>query len=380
MPPPVKPWANYPPNTSTPINSAALAGLETRVANYVGAVGSVGPGVFGYEDFRVKQHAAGDMTVDVGLPTTLMAAYIALDANGSIERYEYNGLQLNQAIGAADPTNPRIDRIVLLPNTNIDSQIPTIAVVPGIPTAGATLDNLNGAQAFPVGRLLLADVLVGAAAVSIPTANIRDRRSIGTQGTLPFVPSVGGTGIAVDAVVPSYLPGLIPTNNLQVVVGSSTFQIAAALWLPRRIVNATRLRWKYTQAAGTAMTGNYNIGLYDASMRRIVETGVQAFAGAISTFQPRSEVIAATTFEVGLYWLWWGWNALAGAGASISTDGVLTTQTGGSSITPHVSNLAIAFASGGTTSPQTLIGGVDSGGSTSTIGQIGVPNIALSVG
>ena len=56
-------------------------------------------------------------------------------------------------------------------------------------------------------------------------------------------------------------------------------------------------------AATGAITGSYNIGIYDASGRKIVETGSVAFTGANSTMQNRSEVITATTFEAGNYYV-----------------------------------------------------------------------------
>lgn len=83
-------------------------------------------------------------------------------------------------LAAADPTNPRIDQVCLRVRDSSDlgtgADDATIVHLTGTPTAGATLDNRNGAAALPNDHLRLADILVPAAAATLLAGNVRDRR------------------------------------------------------------------------------------------------------------------------------------------------------------------------------------------------------------
>lgn len=81
----------------------------------------------------------------------------------------------------ADPTNPRIDLIVIQYNDSYyTGRSPAdsfqIIQVAGTATAGATLSNLNGAPAVPASSVLLAYVLVPAGASGVTSADIQDAR------------------------------------------------------------------------------------------------------------------------------------------------------------------------------------------------------------
>lgn len=379
MPMNVKPWAPYPPNTTTPQNAAALQAMEARIGNYVGAEMQIGPGVAGYNDFVVAQHGGGDMTAIVGVVGQIMGAYIALDTNGGIERYEYNGAQLSATFTPADASNPRIDRVVLTPSSVVtptnplawDTQIPIVRVLAGTPTGGATLDNLTGAQAVPTGSLLLADVVVGAGVTSILTANIRDRRG-------PALPGVSGwpAGITtLDAVTAVFHPSML-IAELDCNPGQNNFQNVAMIYLPRRIIGATRLRWRYTQS-GTTLLGNYNIGIYDPSGRKLVETSSQGFVNSATSIQNRSEVIPTTSFEAGMYYAAIGFSVLSSGDAFFM--GASIRATAGSFVNGSGPGVMFGFGSGGTTLPTTIAGFTDFGVTAGAVAQLGVPAFSLSV-
>jgi hypothetical protein len=79
------------------------------------------------------------------------------------------------AIGTADPSNPRIDTVIAQVEDAAyvgSSNLAQLAVVPGTPSAGATLVNLTGAATLPANSLVLAYVLVPAGATSIVTGDI----------------------------------------------------------------------------------------------------------------------------------------------------------------------------------------------------------------
>lgn len=160
--------------------------------------GHLREGVRGAGDFKVTAAAAGGMRVDV-------AAGLAIVQGDTGTR---NGLygQVNDAtianavtLAASHASLPRIDSIVLTVNDSADlasgSDTPTLGVVAGTPTAGATLDNRNGANAIPNNTIWLADVLVPAASVAVTAGNVRDKRQHAAGrailAALPTDPAIG---------------------------------------------------------------------------------------------------------------------------------------------------------------------------------------------
>lgn len=87
-----------------------------------------------------------------------------------------NDAPVDLLLSAADATNPRIDRIILRMNDTTDlaslTDEATLEALPGTPTGGATLTNLNGAQTEPANSLTLGFVLVGAGVTSVAGAQI----------------------------------------------------------------------------------------------------------------------------------------------------------------------------------------------------------------
>jgi len=140
--------------------------------------GALQEGVVGATDLKVVQRGAGaNQSVDVGAGF----AWVQIDTgtrNGM--GHVTNDATANVTVTASDATNPRIDQIILRWNdTSIPTgsgNVPTLAVLTGTATSGATLDNRTGAAALPNDCLRLADILVPATSTSVTTANIRDRR------------------------------------------------------------------------------------------------------------------------------------------------------------------------------------------------------------
>lgn len=148
-------------------------------------------GVVGAGDFKATQRALGaNMSVDIaagdawiaGTDTTRQGIYMVTNDAGPLNvATDTNGAAW--AVGHA--TLPRIDQVILrifdtqdgsAGNGNKSSDSAQLQVVIGTATSGATLDNRNGATALPSSCIRLADVLVPAAATTVTTANIRDRR------------------------------------------------------------------------------------------------------------------------------------------------------------------------------------------------------------
>ncbi len=110
----------------------------------------------------------------------------------------YNDAAASLAVTTADPSNPRIDRVVVTVNdsyyTGASNNV-TFQVVPGTP-AGVPV-----APATPTMSLSLATIAVAAGATSIVNANITDTRTLITTnlpvGDLTEV--AAGTGITVTS-------------------------------------------------------------------------------------------------------------------------------------------------------------------------------------
>lgn len=334
----------------------------------------IGEGVMGYEDLRVRQRAAGaNMSVDVGSGV----AWIMGDESLQQPRYRvYNDATKNVTVSAADATNPRIDLVIAEVRDAVFSGAFNdwrLRVVAGTPSAGATLDNRTGAAALPNNSILLADLLIPNGDTTVGDAEIRDRRPFAPRGVLPPLLT------DMDAVQFEAAPGL----NVIATTGWShsvhdLLQTAALMYLPRRIVAATRIRFRYGQNATTALTGNYVISIFDASGRKIVDTGTVAATGATGSYQERSETITATTFEAGYHYVFVGIDSTAGSCSIHGVYGSFTAALGFPG--PNARNMLLRAASGGVTVPTTILGLTDLAGAAADTQGPAVPLITLSVG
>lgn len=359
-----------------------------------------GVGVLDLNSWRVRQRVAGAaMSVDVTDAATSSQAYV----RGSSTNLQGLYLLCNTAqgtgtidaiynvdISTADPTNPRIDQVYLCvedaQHAGSNNQA-TIRVVTGTPTGGATLDNRTGVGAAPAGMasILLADILVAAAVGSILTAAIRDRRPIGNFGSVPWL---GSTGTQVDMVAFQPHPALPLTigpsgagSGLNITATTNDNQQAAVLmWLPRRIVSATRIRWKFQQGGTAAATG-YTIGIYDVSGRIITSTtGPPVFSGALNTSLEVSAAIGTTTYEAGWYYVLFGVAAMTAASVVYYTGVPTAVVNAQTDIGGAYRNLSFRSATGGSGPPTTLLAFTDTVTLTAATASPPVPIIALSVG
>ena len=109
-----------------------------------------------------------------------------------------NTTNLVKSLGAADPTNNRIDRIILRLDTTTDLKI-SVEVLEGTPSGSPTAPTLT--QTAAIYEISLAQVLVGAAVTSIVNANITDERGrVTTQNVLLADNAVTTAKIADNAV------------------------------------------------------------------------------------------------------------------------------------------------------------------------------------
>lgn len=151
-------------------------------------------GIFAAGDYLVTPAAAGGQRVDVAAGTALVQGDTGT-RNGLYLQVNDAAIASAATLNASDPALPRLDQIVLRVRDSSDlgdaSDTPSIDVVTGTPTAGATLDNRNGAAALPANALRLADVLVPAASSAVTAGNVRSRRKKALPGELGYVEQTG---------------------------------------------------------------------------------------------------------------------------------------------------------------------------------------------
>lgn len=150
--------------------------------------------------FVPTQRAAGaNMSIDVSAG----AAIVRGDhVDGNQGKYYVRSLATtNVVITAADPSNPRIDRLVLeVLDSDYDGsgvRVARLRTIDGTATSGANaVMNENGIAAMPDSAIEIARITVGAGSTSIVTANIHNKR----------IPAIVNTGRAdaPSVVAPPY--------------------------------------------------------------------------------------------------------------------------------------------------------------------------------
>jgi hypothetical protein len=146
-------------------------------------------GIIGSSSLAVTQNSPAGMSVRVaagwaaiiGTTQANMGAYVA-----------YNDAQTTLTVTTADPTNPRIDRVVVTVRDAYYSGAfndVIFQVLAGTPAGSPT------APAIPANSISLATLAVGAGVTSITTANITDTRVAVTSNlAISSLPSQAGNG------------------------------------------------------------------------------------------------------------------------------------------------------------------------------------------
>ena len=154
--------------------------LGTATGSFAGGVGSVdrAHGVVNASDFAVTQRGAGaNMSVDVAAGSAWVRGTQSADQGAY---HAYNDGTVNLSIASADPTNPRIDLVVIRVQDAFYSgatNSASVTVVTG--TAAASPSD----PTLPANALVLARVRVLAGATSITTARITDVRTRAASGS-----------------------------------------------------------------------------------------------------------------------------------------------------------------------------------------------------
>jgi hypothetical protein len=141
----------------------------------------------------------------VGTVQPLMGTYVA-----------YNDATVTLTISSANPTNPRIDLIVATVNDSYYSGVSdnvVFQVIAGTPSGSPAVPSV------PANSIALAQIQVPAAATSIVTSNISDRRVLVTSN----VPAIG---IATNSQTgTSYTLATADNNNLVTLSNSASIAV-----------------------------------------------------------------------------------------------------------------------------------------------------------
>lgn len=179
--------------------------IEGYAAGYEGVIDPAG--------WKVGAHStAGQMKVDVAANRGL--AVVEGDAVTNQSRYVVapHSSTITLDVPAADPTLPRVDRVVLrvydAAHDGSGRSAARVELLRGTPSTGATRDNRTGQPALPGSCIELAVVVVPPAATSITIAAILDVRQYAIAAA-----SIGEQRFLSGATVP---PGFVPGDGRQI--------------------------------------------------------------------------------------------------------------------------------------------------------------------
>jgi hypothetical protein len=224
------------------------------------------------------------------------------------------------------------------------------SVKTGVPTTGATLDNLLGAAAIDTDvETRWADVLVDAGALTITSsAKIRDRRPQLPRTGIPQG-SFGSAGI----VAPLRARGFnFDSASASIDQGTMDNQQSAALIELECDVMANFLYFTYRQRTASTLTGNYIFALFDLSKRLVGQTAITAWSnpGAGRAVRNRLAFATGTLLRAGLYYGFFGLGATAGSG-------IMDMGSFGSQLHAAAPNVQYHRSIGSTNVPQTFTAG-----------------------
>jgi hypothetical protein len=204
-------------------------------------------GIIGTSSLAVSASSPAAMTVEVAQGWGVIVGNY--QANMGVYNF-YNDATVVLPIGIADPTNPRIDKIVVTINDSYYTGVldnVTFQVVAGTPSGSPV------APATPTNSISIATVTVGAAVTQINSGNITDTRvTATTQLPIGDITEVqGGTGITVTNGT-----GPIPS----VAINSSVVTLTGSQALSNKTYSGTTYTGTTFSGTEFVQTGTNGVG------------------------------------------------------------------------------------------------------------------------
>lgn len=162
------------------MDGSTLNGLLGRTqhiaASFLNAPGAVVRGGVLASGGQMAVTAGSGMSVNVATGYALCPS----SAGSSNGAYLFGLLTAGSlTVATADATNPRVDLIAAwVSDTGNSSDFAGVSILTGTPAAGATLGNMDGAQAVPANGVAVGYVLVPAGAASILSADVQSRPAV----------------------------------------------------------------------------------------------------------------------------------------------------------------------------------------------------------
>jgi hypothetical protein len=296
------------PTTATITPTLGSAPVTLQAGNYSaiddrrfwGA--GLGEGYLSTGSYQVIQRAAGaNMTVDVA-SSVGEGAVVQGDSVTGQGRYfvPQTAANVNVDIAAADATNPRNDLVVLeVKDDQHDAgglNLARVRVITGTPNASAALTDApgaNGTPALPSSCMPLAVVRVAAAATSIATAAISDRRPVAAPYTFLGRHNLTTSFTTSATHTTSQDEGL----SLSVTYGASRWLRVTAQIQPwasggSQAINFTMFRGTTSLRAFQFAAGAIGAGINSTTVTSVVAGPI---AGATETFKLQIAAVSANT-------------------------------------------------------------------------------------
>jgi hypothetical protein len=182
------------------MDGVTFAGQDARLALVGGMLASAGSsGSTGLAARVGVRYGIGNplaVLASAGMNITVNSGYVYTQGSAAIDAGIYATVLDGTAtltVAAADPTNPRIDTVIVqLVDTGTSSSTYVVTLQTGTPAASPV------APTLPANSVLLAQIAVAAGATSIVSGNITDKR--------PFIAAAGG-------IIPCASSSTYPTSG-----------------------------------------------------------------------------------------------------------------------------------------------------------------------
>jgi hypothetical protein len=172
-------------------------------------------GIVNTTDLQITQNGGGNMSVNV---SSGWAAIVGTTQSNMGTYMAYNDASTNLTVATSNPSNPRIDLVVITINdayytgtlNNVSFQ-----VIAGTPASSPTVPST------PANSLALGQIAVGAGVTSILTANITN---YGTQATSPFgnVSTTGTQTLTNKTLTSPVVSTIVNTGTLTLPTSTDT--------------------------------------------------------------------------------------------------------------------------------------------------------------